>query len=36
MSHWILVVDDDRDIRDTMCELLTDDGHQVACAENGA
>jgi CheY-like chemotaxis protein len=32
----ILVIDDDRDIRDTLQELLEDEGYCVATAENGA
>ncbi len=35
-KHLILVVDDDETVRETMCELLADEGHQVACCENGA
>jgi CheY-like chemotaxis protein len=31
-----LVVDDDRDIRDTLQELLQEEGYSVATAENGA
>jgi len=32
----ILVVDDDLAIRQTMAELLEDEGYEVACAANGA
>jgi CheY-like chemotaxis protein len=32
---WVLVVDDDRDVRETMTELLEDSGRRVACVENG-
>lgn len=32
----MLVVDDDQDIRDALCELLVDEGYQVAAAANGA
>jgi two-component system chemotaxis response regulator CheY len=32
----VLVVDDDRDIRDTVQELLEGEGYSVATAENGA
>jgi CheY-like chemotaxis protein len=32
----VLVVDDDRDIRDTIQELLEGEGYSVATAENGA
>jgi CheY-like chemotaxis protein len=32
----VLVVDDDRDIRDTLQELLQEEGYSVATAENGA
>lgn len=35
-NHWVLVVDDDSHVRETMVELLRDSGHQVLCAENGA
>ncbi|WP_164016863.1 response regulator [Pyxidicoccus trucidator] len=36
MSRRILVVEDDRYIRDAIRELLEDEGHTVICAENGA
>ncbi len=36
MSRRILVVEDDRYIRDSLRELLEDEGHTVTCAENGA
>jgi CheY-like chemotaxis protein len=32
----VLVIDDDRDIRDTIQELLEGEGYSVATAENGA
>jgi CheY-like chemotaxis protein len=32
----VLVVDDDRDIREALSELLEDAGYRAACAENGA
>jgi CheY-like chemotaxis protein len=32
----VLIVDDDKDIRDTIQELLQDEGYSVATAENGA
>jgi CheY-like chemotaxis protein len=32
----VLVVDDDEGIRDSLTELLEDEGHQVMSAENGA
>ncbi|TMQ11397.1 MAG: response regulator [Deltaproteobacteria bacterium] len=35
MSHRVLVVDDDRDIRDTVVELLEDHGYQAIGASNG-
>jgi CheY-like chemotaxis protein len=35
MSHNVLVVDDDRDIRDSLVELLQDQGYQAAGAANG-
>ncbi|HEY0477821.1 MAG TPA: response regulator [Kofleriaceae bacterium] len=33
--HHVLVVDDDRDIRDSLVELLQDQGYQAAGAANG-
>ncbi len=36
MSLRILIVEDDRYIRESISELLTDEGHTVVCAENGA
>jgi CheY-like chemotaxis protein len=35
MEHLILVVDDDRDIRDTLIETLEDHGYRAAGAANG-
>ena len=35
MSHLVLVVDDDRDIRDSLVELLQDQGYRAAGAANG-
>ena len=35
MSHLVLVVDDDRDIRDSVVELLEDHGYQAIGAGNG-
>ncbi len=32
----VLVVDDDRDVLDTMAAALETDGYKVRCAENGA
>jgi CheY-like chemotaxis protein len=32
----VLVVDDDRDIRETLQELIEDEGYEVATARNGA
>lgn len=32
---FILVVDDDDDIRDSICGLLEDEGHSVFCVANG-
>ncbi len=34
-SHTIMVVDDDPDIRDTLCALLRADGHDVLCHADG-
>jgi len=36
MSREILVVDDDRDIRETLGEILVHEGYHVEMAENGA
>jgi CheY-like chemotaxis protein len=35
MSHTVLVVDDDRDIRDSVVELLEDNGYHAIGASNG-
>ncbi|HET7505065.1 MAG TPA: response regulator [Kofleriaceae bacterium] len=35
MQHVVLVVDDDRDIRDSLIELLEDHGYRAAGAANG-
>jgi CheY-like chemotaxis protein len=32
----VLVVDDDRDLRDTVSAVLEEEGYAVTCAENGA
>jgi len=32
----VLVVDDDRDLRETLCEVLRDDGNTVHAANDGA
>ena len=34
-SSYILVVDDDREVRDAMTELLTDAGYEVVCKSDG-
>jgi CheY-like chemotaxis protein len=36
MEHLVLVVDDDRDIRDSLIETLEDYGYQASGAANGA
>jgi CheY-like chemotaxis protein len=36
MEHLVLVVDDDRDIRDSLIETLEDHGYQASGASNGA
>ena len=36
MATRVLVVDDDRHIRDLLRELLAEDGYEVAAASNGA
>jgi CheY-like chemotaxis protein len=36
MSHYVLVVDDDADVRETLTEVLEEHGHQVFCAVNGS
>jgi two-component system, OmpR family, response regulator CpxR len=33
--HRILVVEDDRALRDTIADILSDEGFEVACASNG-
>jgi CheY-like chemotaxis protein len=35
MTHLVLVVDDDRDIRDSLVEVLEDQGYRAAGAANG-
>jgi len=35
MTHYILVVDDDSELRENMCEILTDAGFSVTPAANG-
>jgi CheY-like chemotaxis protein len=35
MSRFVLVVDDDQSIRESLCELLTDEGHRTVGASNG-
>ena len=35
MEHAVLVVDDDRDIRDTLIEMLEEHGYRAAGAANG-
>ena len=34
MAH-VLIVEDDRDIRDTLADVLQSEGYEVACARNG-
>jgi CheY-like chemotaxis protein len=34
-DRQILIVEDDRDIRETLAEILVDEGYQVAVAANG-
>jgi len=36
MTHTILIVDDEKDIRTALCGILEDEGYQVLCAESGA
>ena len=31
----LLLVEDDRDLREALCQLLNDSGYDVVCAENG-
>jgi CheY-like chemotaxis protein len=35
MGKFVLVVDDDQAIRETLCELLEDEGHRAVGAANG-
>jgi CheY-like chemotaxis protein len=35
MTGFVLVVDDDESIRDSLCELLTDEGYPAVGAANG-
>lgn len=35
MKGPILVIDDDKEIRDSLHDVLTDEGYSVVCAENG-
>lgn len=35
MSKFVLVVDDDRAIRESLCDLLEDEGHRAISAANG-
>jgi two-component system response regulator MprA len=35
MSHHVLIVDDDREIRASIVDLLEDEGYRVTVAENG-
>jgi CheY-like chemotaxis protein len=35
MNRFVLVVDDDQAIRETLCELLEDEGHHAVGAANG-
>ncbi len=34
-SPKLLLVEDDRDLREALCQLLKDSGYDVVCAENG-
>jgi CheY-like chemotaxis protein len=36
MRRPVLIVDDDRDIRETLAEILADEGYEVHTARNGA
>ena len=35
MAHEILIVDDERDIRDLVSGILSDEGYETRCASNG-
>ena len=35
MGHEILIVDDERDIRDLVSGILSDEGYETRCASNG-
>lgn len=36
MRDYILVVEDDKDLRDILCDALTLEGYDVVCVEHGA
>jgi DNA-binding response OmpR family regulator len=37
MSHaWVLVIDDERDLRECLCELLSEENYTVSAAADGA
>lgn len=36
MHEYVLIVEDDNDIREDLAEILRDEGHQVETAANGA
>jgi CheY-like chemotaxis protein len=35
MTAFVLVVDDDESIRESLCEILADEGHRAVAVENG-
>ncbi len=36
MSHYILVIDDDNELREALCDALELEGYGVVCVEHGA
>jgi len=36
VAHYILVIDDDNELREALCDALEVEGYQVVCVEHGA